>query len=265
MTPDGSEKVELTREKETLLVPLYGKATERRIIHDPTAEAILEKVDYDFSGLRIPWITQVTMAMRANRFDSYARDSAALVVLHLGCGLDSRVDRVRSDALWYDLDYPDVIELRRRFYGETERARMIGCSVTDHSWMDRVDSDGPALIIAEGLLMYLHPNEVRDLLLALRERFPGSEIAFDVLSPLVVRRRSRHPSMRKTGAEWHWAVDDPAEVRALVPGMELLDEWSFADSTDIARLPFGRRLMMRLAFALPVARKTHRILRFRLG
>src|SRR6266498_1339690 len=95
---DHKEKITLTQEQETLLIPLYSKATESRrpnpIFADDKAQAILEGVDYDFARLNVPRKTAITLCIRANKLDAYARAFVAAqphgMVVHLGCGLDSR-------------------------------------------------------------------------------------------------------------------------------------------------------------------------------
>jgi len=269
-----SRKVVLTEEKETLLVPLLGKAIESAgphpILVDPKAREILDLVDYDFSELHVPHKTLLTLAMRAKQLDSYVADylrrSQDPLVLHLGCGLDSRVLRVGFDrGAWYDLDYPEVIELRRRFYDETADYHMIPSSVTDLTWLDRIDGPPrPACIVAEGLLMYLRDEDVKTLFLALQARFPGSEIVFDAFSRLTARAANNHPSIKKTGARIHWGIDDAREIESWGSGIELLDEWFFTDSPDIPSLGLGDRLMFATMGAFAMAKRAHRILRVRL-
>lgn len=269
-----AERVRLTAEKETLLVPLLGKAAQNRwphpILADPKAEEILEGVGYDFAGLNAPAKTLTTLAMRAKKLDSYARDYLARaedpLVLHLGCGLDSRVLRVGFDrGAWYDIDFPEVIELRRHFYEETGGYHMIGSSVTAPDLLDHVKETGrPACIVAEGLLMYLHEDEVKRLLLDIREYLPGSEISFDAFSVLTARSANRHPSIKKTGASIHWGIDDARDIEKWAPGIRLLEEWYFADSEDIPFLSAGDRFMFKTMGMLPIAKKAHRILRFSL-
>lgn len=268
-----THKIRLTREKETLLVPLYSKAVESRrarpIIVDCKAEEILRHIDYDFRELRIPRQSLVTLAMRAKKLDSCVRDyldrTGNPLVLHLGCGLDSRVLRVgQARGEWYDLDYPEVIDLRRKFYEETEHYHMISSSVTDLTWLDRVKGNGAACIIAEGLLMYLREEDVKELFAALQRRLPGSEIAFDAYSRLTARSAGKHPSIKKTGAQVHWGIDDAERIETWGTGMRLLEEWYFTDSEDTAALGFWFRLLFRAAGAFRAARKAHRILRFRL-
>jgi O-methyltransferase involved in polyketide biosynthesis len=266
-------RIELTREKETLLVPLYSKAVESRrsqpIVSDPKAVEILASIDYDFSGLRIPRQTLVTLAMRAKKLDSIVKKYIEVkenpLILHLGCGLDSRVLRVGNGAVrWFDLDYPDVIRLRRAFYQETEHYRMIPSSVTDFSWFDAVEASGPACIIAEGLLMYLHEQEVKSLFGELRRRLPGSQMAFDAYSRLTAKGANNHPSVKKTGARIHWGIDDGTEIEKWGSGIELLEEWFFTDSEDIPSLGLWPRFMFAAAGRFKAARKAHRVLHFQL-
>ncbi len=267
-------RIRLTEEKETLFVPLLGKAMlsreARPILRDPKAEEIVERIDYDFDPLRVPRKTLTTLAMRAKQLDAYVTDylhhTENPVVLHLGCGLDSRVLRVGFDrGAWYDLDYPDVIALRREFYQESAGYHMIASSVTDHRWMDQVaEADGPACIVAEGLLMYLHEDEVKRLFVDLQERLPGSEICFDAFSVMTAKAANRHPSIKKTGARLLWGVDDAHQIEQWGSGMELLEEWYFTDSEDIPSLGFGDRFMFRTMGAFSMAKKAQRVLRFRL-
>lgn len=266
-------KITLTAEKETLLVPLYSKAMEGRrkhpILVDPKAEEILRGIDYDFASLKVPKQSLVTLAMRAKRLDWYVRDYLnrfdAPIVLHLGCGLDSRALRVSSSkCTWYDLDFPEVIDLRRRFYSESDLYHMIGASVTDASWISQVRESGPACVIAEGLFMYLTEEQVRSLLLILQERFPGSEIAFDVYSVLTARSVRNHPSVRKTGARIQWGIDDARRIESWGVNISLMEEWHFTESEDIACLDFWFRLLFRLMGNLAAAKRAHRLLRVHL-
>jgi O-methyltransferase involved in polyketide biosynthesis len=265
--------IRLTAERETLLVPLLSKAVEvakgHAILHDPKAADILGRLDYDFARLHVPKQSLLTLAIRAKKLDScvegYIRNNRNPLIIHLGCGLDSRVLRVSHDrGQWYDLDYPDVIELRRMFFEGIERYRMIGSSVTDDDWVGQIKESGPACIIAEGLMMYLREEDARKLVGRVHARFPGSEMAFDVYSEVTARRVKNHPSIRKTGAEVHWGIDDSAAIETWGAGIRLLEEWCFTQSEDIKQLGLGNRMLFGLAGLFPAARKAHRILRIRL-
>jgi O-methyltransferase involved in polyketide biosynthesis len=266
---DHRERVVLHEAQETLLIPLYGKATESRrpnpIFVDAKAQEILEGVDYDFGRLAIPRKTSITLCIRARKLDDYARAFLAAhpagLVLHLGCGLDSRCLRVpHAGAEWYDLDMPDVIELRRSFYDETPGYHMIASSVTDHEWMEAVTQRGrPTLVIAEGLLMYLLEAQVRALALALRAAFPRCELACDVYSEMTARRAHNMPSLKRTGATIHWGINDARAIEGWAPGVCLREEWYFTRAPEIARLGLGYRLAFALAGRFRTANQAHRI------
>ena len=262
------EKVQLKAEQETLLITLYAK-TENvpgGIFFDEKALEIREGIDYDFSALHVPMGTRLTLCLRAGKLDETARDFLGRhpqgVVLHLGCGLDSRFERVDNGKVeWYDLDMPDVIDLRHRFFTESERYHMIASSVTDLGWMQRVAAHGrPVLVIAEGLMMYLPEQEVKALVLKLHEEYPGCALAFDAYSTQVVKRITAHPSIQRTGAAIQWGIDDPTDLESWADGIHFNDEWFYTQAPEIEKLGFGYRLMFKISGLFRAARKAHRIL-----
>lgn len=267
-------KIRLTEEKETLLVPLLSKALEGKrekpILIDKKAEEILSKIEYDFTALRIPKQTMITLAMRAKKLDSYVIEYLGThsypVVIHLGCGLDNRIERVNfKKGIWYDLDYPEVIELRKEFFTENENYKMIGSSVTDYSWIESIKGDGEACIIAEGLFMYLDEDEIKELILKSMHKFPGSLVAFDAYSRITAKNVNNHPSIRKTGAKVKWGIDDARMIEKWGPGIKVLEEWYFTDSKDIANLLKADRFLFNIMGLFNAAKRAHRILCLSLG
>jgi len=264
-------KVTLTPEQKTLLITLYAKAQpDNPLLFDPMAQDILDRMDYDFARLRVPYKTVVLVCQRAKKLDAVTRafltDHRDSVVLQLGCGLDTRFWRVDDGHVtWYDLDMPPVIDLRRHFFTETERYHMIASSVTDLGWMDAVSSDGrPVVVVAEGLLMYLDEANVRRLVLRLHETFPGCRLVADVFSRLTARSAKGHPSLRSTGATIGWGIDDSRELESWAPGIRLLEEWHFSDDPELGRLSLGYRVAYRLAGAFRMVRQAHRIVYYQL-
>jgi O-methyltransferase involved in polyketide biosynthesis len=112
--------------------------------------------------------------------------------------------------------------------------------------------------------MYLFEEQVMQLFVELQKRLPASEICFDAYSRLTAKSINRHPSIKKTGAQIHWGLDDVAELKNWGAGVRLLEEWYFSESEDISKLEFWERLLFRMLGALPAAKKAHRILRVRL-
>lgn len=159
---------------------------------DAAAEAV-DRIDYDFKRMHRtarPGSNKYLVALRAKKLDVWAaafltRHPVA-VALHLGCGMDTRAFRLHPPATveWFDVDQPGVIDLRRKLYHERDGYHMIGSSVTDAAWLDRIPTDRPVLVVAEGLLMYLTEREAWELLQRLTDRFRGGEMLFDTLSPM---------------------------------------------------------------------------------
>jgi O-methyltransferase involved in polyketide biosynthesis len=264
-------KIALTPEQETLLITLYAKAQPGNpLFFDPQARKLLERVDYDFARLQVPYKTVVLVCQRTRKLDATARaflaEHPAAVVLHLGCGLDARFWRVDNGQVeWYDLDMPSVAELRQQFFPGQDRYHLIAASVTDLAWIDTVAAQGrPVLVIAEGLLMYLDEADVKRLFLRLGQAFPGCQLAADVFSRLTARSASRHPSLKQTGAHIGWGIDDPRELATWAPGIRLMEEWYFTQDPALARLGWGYRLAYKLAGAFSMVRRAQRIVQYRL-
>lgn len=268
------EKIKLRKEKETLLIPLYCKALESKketpIIIDNKAVELVSRIEYDYVQLKIPKQTHVTICMRAKQFDNYVREFLQKypksIVVHLGCGLDSRFNRVDNGTVeWYDLDYPEVIELRKSFCQETDRYHLIPSSVMDLTWLDHLSGKNrPFIFLAEGLFMYLREEEVKLLILTLKKKFSGSTLVFDSYSALTAKNVKHHPSIKKTGATIHWGIDDAHDIEKWNAGIHLIKEWYFTQSEEIRKLDIVYRIIFKIAGLFPVARKAHRILVFQL-
>jgi O-methyltransferase involved in polyketide biosynthesis len=273
-----TEKVSLTREKETLLITLYGKGEESRmpdsLLHDHFAAEAVSRIDYDFARLKVTRDIMIGLAMRAHLFDSWTREFLArhanATVLHLGCGLDSRVFRIDPgpDVRWFDVDYPEVVALRRRLYPARRNYTLIGSSVTDLAWLDTVAATGPTLIVAEGLTPYLHRDDGFRLFERLTTQFASGELMFDAYGRLGICLVKYNPSIRATGASMHWSIEDPHEFEARIPRLTLLtvlpayDPEGY-DPRQVARMSWPARLTIRLLKAIPGFRRTGQILRYR--
>lgn len=271
-----AEKVTLTKEKETLLITLYAKAGESRLpdslLHDSFAAEAVCRIDYDFSKLQVRRDDMIGIAMRAHILDEWTRAFIAgypnATVLHLGCGLDSRVFRLDPPAgiRWFDVDYPEVIALRRRLYPERAGYTMIGSSVTEPGWLDAVPGDAPTMIVAEGLVMYLSEAEVHRLFQAVTAHVPSGELAFDAFSRLGAWFVERNRMVRATGASLRWGIDDPHDLEIRVPKLKFVAERTVYDPAEVAkfaRFSWPSRLAIRLMAAVPALRRLGRLLRYR--
>ncbi|MDR0834993.1 MAG: class I SAM-dependent methyltransferase [Tannerella sp.] len=266
---ETKDKIQLTEEKETLFIPLYGKALDYRsknsVLNDSTANEIVEKVDADLTkhkrfGGRV-------VAVRAKQYDEWTKDFIAknknAVIVHLGCGLDARITRTQppSSIAWFDVDYPEVIALRKRFYPETDAYKMIASSITAQNWHETIPADRPALIIAEGVFEYLSEEEVKTLLHRLTGYFQYGQIAFDVMNSVSIS--SRKEKLKKTtGAVNKWAVDDINEVDKLNAKLRRVEAIPLFNSVFIKELPFGHRFVFGLLRLSSKLKNGMRLLRY---
>jgi O-methyltransferase involved in polyketide biosynthesis len=268
----GTERVHFTKEKVTMLATLYGRARDSMsadpILGDRTAEELVERIDYDFGRFRMHRGWTIGVAIRARQLDAWADEflgrDPAVSVLHLGCGLDSRVFRLDppSEVRWYDVDYPDVIAVRRRLYPDRESYRMIGTSVTDVRWLEQIPADRPALVVAEGLLMYLSEDGIENLFGGIVDRFPSGQLMFDATSRLGVRlQRFNHP-VQAAGATFTWALDDPRRLERWDPRIRLVTELPVLDLPGVERLPVGYRILIRAMRMVPAFTRAGRLLRY---
>jgi len=265
------EKITLTAEQETLLITLLAKSdASSPVFFDPIAKEIKSRIQYDFASLKVPYKTIILVGQRSKKMDDEAIEFLSThpdgVVLHLGCGLDSRFWRVDNGRTrWYDLDLPAVVKLRKKFYEPHDRYETIASSVTDLSWIDQVQTEGKAvLIIAEGLLMYLLEADVKNLFLSMQKLFPGCRIIADAFSTLAAKSAARHVSLRKTGASVNWGVDDPGIIESWAPNIQLIEEWYFSKDPSIKKLRLEYRLAYQLAGLFQAANRAHRILYYQL-
>jgi O-methyltransferase involved in polyketide biosynthesis len=258
----GKEQVQLGAVQETLFIPLAARARETRrkrpVLHDPKAAELIASIDVDtakyergFGG----WMTVLRTAI----FDFWVRqflaEHPAGTVIELGTGLNTRFDRVDNGQVhWIDLDLPDVIELRGRFFTDTSRHRMVASSVLSGEWLPAVaDSPGPYFFVSEGVLVYLPEQEVTQTLARIAARFPGARVALDTY-PQWMYQRQHQLAARRGIARWQWPCDDPRSLQRL--GLRLDETATVTRPPRAVRreLPAGYRYLL-LPLADPVLGK----------
>ncbi|WP_246154892.1 class I SAM-dependent methyltransferase [Saccharopolyspora hirsuta] len=266
------EKVELTGAQATMLATVYLRALDNRSDHpmlgDRWADEAVQRIDFDFSKFKMSSRNAASVAMRANVIDGWTREALqpGMTVLHLGCGLDSRFERVAppEGVDWYDVDQPDVIDLRDKLFPASPHRRTIGSSVTAPDLLDEIPGDQPVLVIAEGLVMYLSEEDGLALLRRITHHFPSGELIFDAFSTLGVRLSNRfNPAVVHAGARLHWGIDNPKDLETSVPGLKLVTEWSFTDAPELDRYPAPMRAALRASGHITAIRRMGRMLRYR--
>jgi O-methyltransferase involved in polyketide biosynthesis len=209
MTETARHKATLTDVSETALLTLKVRASEARrpdaIIDDPMAIELVDSIDFDFA--KFGFSRRQDMALRALAFDKQARrylvDHPRATVVALAEGLQTGFYRLDAAGVgdqfhWLTVDLPPMIELRRKLLPASDRVRMCAQSALDFSWMDEVETEHGVFITAEGLLMYLEPDDALRLIAECAKRFPGGQMMFDLPPPLFAAwaRRGMRTSLR---------------------------------------------------------------------
>jgi O-methyltransferase involved in polyketide biosynthesis len=270
---DMTEKnlVNLKDVSETLLIPLYIRAKETQrpdaILKDEKAVAMVKQINYDFSRIKLAGHDELGIILRVREFDRFVRNfldrHPESTVVHIGCGLDTRFERVDNGRVeWYDLDLPDVIDLRCKFIRvESERYHLLSCSVFDFSWMEVASKHRQRsfLFIAEGVFPYFEEAQIKSFVLNIRDTFPGAELVCDAHTPFVIFMDNLQLAFSKVEARMHWGLKHGKDMEDWGEGIHMLEEWFYFGSDEPRVRPY--RWMRRI----PLMGKSTGIFHYQLG
>lgn len=221
----------LKNESKTLFISLFAKSVMSKnnlFLHDPKAEEIVSKIDYDFNSLKQSKWLSMYISLRASIIDNlcneYLYKHKNTTVIHLGCGLDSRYLRINQNYnIWYDIDYQNVIEIRKKFYNQDEKYQMIGSSVLDYSWLQKINMSDNILIVAEGLIMYLSEIELKDLLKQIKSKFKKVHLIFDSYSKMALKLSNIKNPINKVGAKVKYGINTPNDFLKLNDNLKYIN------------------------------------------
>lgn len=242
----------LTGVSETALLTLQVRANEARradsIIDDPKAIELVDSIEFDFA--KFGFSRRQDMALRALAFDGATRrylvDHPAATVVALAEGLQTSFYRIDASGVsdqfrWLTVDLPPMIELRSKLLPPSDRVTVCPQSALDYGWMDLVAGAAPAatsgtesdgvFITAEGLLMYLQPDEAMGLITECARRFPGGQMMFDLppaLFAALIRRGVRTTSRyRVPPMPFSMSAAEAANLVNTVPGVRAVRDVPF--------------------------------------
>ncbi len=255
---------------ETMLITVRARAIETDksdgIIRDPYAKKILDSIgNQDKKKQKISGGSQVGVCIRTEYLDNVVKDflkkSPDGTVVNLGCGLDARYERLNNSKVrWFDIDLPESIEVRRAFFEDHDNYKMLGVSALDFVWIKEIPTNKPVLILSEGVLMYFEPSDVERLISVLAEAFPGALMAFDAISPWMVKNSNVHPDVKRYDAVFRWGIDSEKDVAAMAPGIEIMD------TTHMMELYSGKwPFFMRFFKYIPKLRTSSKMITMRFG
>ncbi len=221
--PDFSRKNAIT---ESILFTVAMRAFDARskqpVLGDSKSLELLDKIDYDFERFsQGTTMSRLSISLRAKYFDECARKFIAKyehpVVVLLGCGLDTRYFRLGGDvaAVFYEVDFPEIIAFRKQLLPASANDRLMGCSIFDSQCLERIKAAHPRgdfLFIGEGVLMCFVEERARAFLGALVDNFPGAHICCDVLSRWACKNSQYHDILGYGRPCFEWGIDSDQKL-----------------------------------------------------
>jgi len=255
--------------QKTLFLPVVARALESSkstpMLFDKTAMQIVEKINYNFTKLisSITELSRIAWIVRSTCFDRLIRDFLrrypGATVVNIGCGLDTTYERVDNGLVqWYDMDLPDVIELRKLFMNETKNRKFIAGSFLENSWYKKLGYPEHVLFIAGGVFYFYEEKVIRTFLIKLSLLFQSCELLFDVTSPSGVRATNR--VLQKAGiyekSFLKWGLKSTDTILSWSPRLRLLGKYYTYKQEGIT-MNFKNRILGRISDALDIQYIVH--------
>ncbi|MDO5338142.1 MAG: class I SAM-dependent methyltransferase [Eubacteriales bacterium] len=232
------EKVNIQGVPETMLQTLFARAAHSQKrdhkFYDKKAIEIVKQLDYDFSKAEKDAAMSSGVIARTILLDrmvgAFLEENLDVTVVNIACGLDTRVYRLDNGQVrWYNLDLPEVIEIRRRFLYEQGRISTIAKSAMDESWASEIeDPTGRVLVVIEGLVMYLTETDVRKILSIICSRFKHAEIIMETMNPFIMRHM-KEKSIEASKARFTWGLKNGKELERMSPELTWIKDVSLVE------------------------------------
>ncbi len=250
----------------TLYIPLYGKGYVSQkgiILQDKKAEEIWAAEGFELKGKsKSKWLAYY-MGMRSAVFDNWLREKMNMwkdaVVIHIGCGMDSRIERVGANGhLWYDVDFPEVIEERRHYYSESDVYHMIEGDAREKDWIEKIPKDKHAIIVIEGVSMYLRIEELQELLRNLKQHLEKVSIMMDCYTIFAAKASKYKNPINDVGVTEVYGIDDP-EIVVKDTGLSFIKEHNMTPENMIDELIGMEKHIFKKVYAGKTSRKMYRL------
>lgn len=251
-----AEKIKLSGVPETMLQTTYARVKESRgrgAIHDAKAEDIVEKLDYDFSLADKDTAMHSGVIARTIVLDRLTKEWLAkhpgAVVVNIACGLDTRCYRMSDYAHWYNLDLPETMAVREKLLPESGAISQISMSAMDEWGGEINEQNASALIVIEGLTMYLNAKDVQRLFTVISSRFSNATVFVETMNPMIVKR-FKEKSIEGSHAKFTWGIKNEKALAELLPDFRFVEEHSLTEGMAafapiyklLDRLPAARNI-----------------------
>ncbi len=250
----------------TLYIPLYGKAFVSKkgiILDDKKAEEIWDLVKFPLKGkAKSKWLAYY-MGMRSKVFDNFVEEKLSQnpnsIVLHLGCGLDSRVERVnKQNAMWFDIDFEAVVLERKRFYSQTENYKMVGADLTKNDFIKNLPKTDRAIVLLEGVSMYITNENLKQLFIALKEKYNNLSVLVDCYTPFAVKMSKLKNPVKSVGVQTVYGVEN-FNVLEENTGLSFVKEHEITPVHLINQLKGFEKFIFKIVYAGKTSKKLYKL------
>lgn len=256
----------MNAESKTLYIPLYSRSFVSKkgiILSDKKAEEIWGSAGIELSKKsKSKWLSYY-LAMRSRVIDDWTRaqmdDHTEAVVLHIGCGLDSRIERVGSSHHpWYDIDLPPVIEERSKFYRQTIDYSMIEADATDDKWLNIMPHDKNAIIIMEGISMYIETEAFKALLKRLCDHFEKLHLIVDCYTDFAAKHSEHRNPISEFDVQNVYGINRP-EILTEETGLTFVKEHDITPDYLSKELKGFERFIFKNVYGGAISKRLYRM------
>lgn len=250
----------------TLYIPLYGKAYVSKkgiILKDKKAEKIWDQAGFMLSGKAASKYLAYYMGMRSRVYDELVKREMfkGTIVIHIGCGLDSRCERIGQGIEWYDLDFEEVIQERKKYYQETENYHMIPTDLRNMEWLTKMPKNKKAIVVMEGVSMYLKEEELLSIFKAINDYFPALSLYMDVYSEFAAKASKYKNPINEVGVTEVYGYDNPRFLEKA--GLHYIQEYEMTPYELIEQLDFKEKILFKTIYSGKTAQKLYHLYAYR--
>ena len=252
----------------TLYIPLYGKSYVSKkgiILSDKKAEEIWAAEGFELKGKsKTKWLA-FYMGIRSAVFDDWLREQMNMyedaVIIHIGCGMDSRVERVGvNGAVWYDVDFPQVIAERRKYYSESLQYHMLEGDAKEKAWLENIPNKKHAIVIMEGISMYLKQEELQSVMKNLEDHFEEVTLLMDCYTEFAAKASKYKNPINDVGVTQVYGIDNPRVVESNV--IKYVREHEMTPQKFIDELVGMEKFIFQKLYAGNMSKKLYKLYEF---
>ena len=253
----------------TLYIPLYGKAYVSKkgiILLDKKAEEIWDKEGFTLKGKsKSKWLAYY-MGMRSAVFDTWTRKQMEAcedaVVIHIGCGMDSRVLRVDNNKhAWFDVDFPQVIAERKKYYAESDIYHMVASDARDAKCFEGIPGDKKAIVVMEGVSMYMPHEELTQVLSNIKNHSKEVSLLMDCYTVFAAKMSKYKNPINDVGVTMVYGMDDPKEVE--VSGLSFVKEHEMTPEVMMNELKGMEQKIFKKVYGGNASKKLYRLYEYK--